>query len=604
MLARAALLAVLLAVVAAPAARADVRWGPCAGLDGVHCATVPVPLDEAGAVPGRIGLRAAHLDMGGPASRPLLYLSGGPGDGGVEELLDVVFTAPELAREFDLYGFDQRGTGRSGLLRCPALERDPRLRSPAAGADCARRLGDRARFYTTAASVADVEAVRAAIGQPKITLLGISYGTQLALAYARAHPDRVDRLVLDSVVDPDDTDPFARDGYAAIGPSLAALCPDRCRGVSADPAADLAALTARLRDAPMRGAVYDEQGRRSERTLTPVALSDLLFDADYAPATRAGVPAAVRAALVHRDAAPLLRLIAAAEPLAALPGPSQFSSARYAASCEETPMPWDPAAPLAQREAQAQARVAALGPGAFAPFDFGVVRADLIDLCLRWPGAGRFAPTGPARYPALPTLILQGGEDLRTPPASSEHVAAAIPGATRVVVPGVGHAVLSADPSACGLRALVAFATERPVAPTCGRVATHVPATGIPPASLDNVAREPGLPARVGRTVGAVRATLDDLAFALSPALGSPAGGGLRGGTYRANGGRLRLRALGVVPGVRVSGGSDAGGLRLRVAGPVSGVLRLSAAGRLRGRLGSTRVSVSLRGTPGVRLAA
>jgi pimeloyl-ACP methyl ester carboxylesterase len=601
MLARAALLALLIAVTAAPAARADVRWGRCAGLEGVHCATVPVPLDASGAVPGRIGLRAAHLDMGGPASRPLLYLSGGPGDGGVEELLDVLFAAPELAREFDLYGFDQRGTGRSGLLRCPALERDPRLRSTEAGADCARRLGDRARFYTTAASVEDVEAVRAAIGQPKITLLGISYGTKLALAYARAHPEHVERLVLDSVVDPDDSDPFAREGYAAIGPSLRALCPNPC--ASPDPGADLAALSARLRREPMRGAVYDERGRRSELTLTPVSLSDLLFDADYAPAARAGVPSAVRAALLHGDAAPLARLVAAAEPFAALPGPQQFSSARYAASCEETPLPWDPAAPLEEREAQAQGRVAALGASAFAPFDFGVVRADLIDLCLRWPGAGRFAPTGPAPYPALPTLILQGGEDLRTPPASSAQVAAAIPGATRVVVPGVGHSVLSADLSACGLRALVAFATARPVTPTCPRVATHVPATGIPPGSLDDVAPARGLPARVGRTVGAVRATLDDLAFTLSPALGSPSGGGLRGGTYRSSGGRLRLRALQVVPGVRVSGGSDAGGLRLRIVGPVSGSLRLSAGGRLRGRLGSTRVSVSLRGTPGARLA-
>jgi pimeloyl-ACP methyl ester carboxylesterase len=596
--ARAALLALLLALVAAPAARAEARWGRCAGLGDVHCTTVPVPLDHRGVVPGRIGLRVAHLNMGGPASRPLIYLAGGPGDAGVEELLDVVFAAPALARHFDLYGFDQRGTGRSGLLRCPALERDARLRTTAAGEDCARRLGDRARFYTTAASVEDLEAVRVAIGREKVTLLGISYGTKLALAYARAHPDHVERLLLDSVVDPDDADPFGRGAYAAIAPSLQALCPDSCRGVSADPGADLAALGARLRRTPMGGAVYDADGRRSERTLTQLALSDLLFDADYAPAVRAGIPAGVRAAL-HGDAAPLLRLIAASEDLAGLPGPQEFSSARYAASCEETPLPWDAAAPLAQREAQARVRVDALGAGAFAPFDFGVVRADLIDLCLRWPGAGRFAPAGTAPYAPLPTLILQGGEDLRTPPAGSAAVAAAIPGATRVVVPGVGHAVLSADPSGCGLRALLAFSTARPVAPACARVPTHVPATAVPPASLEDVAPVPALPVETGRTLAAVRATLDDLAFALSPAVGRSDGGGLRGGSYRLNGGRLRLRALEAVPGVRLSGGPA----RLRVAGPVSGTLRL-AGGRLRGRLGGQEVSLGLRGTPAARLGS
>jgi pimeloyl-ACP methyl ester carboxylesterase len=585
--ARAALLALLLALVAAPSAHAG--WSRCAGLGGVHCTTVGVPLDRSGAVRGRLGLRVAHLEMGGPESRPLIYLSGGPGDAGVEELLDVAFLAPALAREFDLYGFDQRGTGRSGLLRCPALERDQRLRTTAAGEDCARRLGDRARFYTTAASVEDLEAVRAATGHEKVTLLGISYGTKLALAYARAYPQHVERLLLDSVVDPDDADPFARNAYAAIGPSLQALCPASCRGVSADPAADLAALSTRLRGAPLHGAVYDAEGHRSERTLTPLALSDLVFDADYAPAIRAGVPAGVKAAL-RGDAAPLLRLIAAAEDLAGLPGPQEFSSARYAASCEETPMPWDPAAPVSQREAQARARADALGPGALAPFDFGVVRADLIDLCLHWPGAGRFAPPARAPYPAVPTLILQGGEDLRTPPAGSAAVAAAIPGAARAVVPGVGHAVLAADPSHCGLRALIAFSTARPVAPACARVPTQVPAATIPPASLEDVEPVRGL-----RTLAAVRLTLDDLAFAASVA---DEGGGLRGGSYRLSGGHVRLRGLEAVPGVRLTGRVA----RLRVAGPVSGTLRL-AGGRLRGRLGGRAVSLSLRGSAAARLA-
>ena len=54
-----------------------------------------------------------------------------------------------------------------------------------------------------------MEAIRAQLGVDKLTLFGISYGTELAIAYARAHPQHVERLILDSVVDADDRDPFA-----------------------------------------------------------------------------------------------------------------------------------------------------------------------------------------------------------------------------------------------------------------------------------------------------------------------------------------------------------------------------------------------------------
>ena len=78
--------------------------------------------------------------------------------------------------------------------------------------------------------------MRRALGVDKLTLFGISYGTKLALAYARAHPDHVERIALDSVLEPDDADAFGREPYQAMGPTLAALCPARCRGVTGDPA--------------------------------------------------------------------------------------------------------------------------------------------------------------------------------------------------------------------------------------------------------------------------------------------------------------------------------------------------------------------------------
>jgi pimeloyl-ACP methyl ester carboxylesterase len=603
MLRRATIMAVLASLALAVPAEGKLRWRGCAEVAGVDCATLRVPLDRAGTVKGSVPLRVARVSLSRHRDRHMMYLSGGPGGAGVIEMVDVLLEVPRLMREFTVLGFDQRGTGRSGLLRCPALERDARLRSTKAGEDCARRLGPERAFYTTPDSVEDMEAIRQAAGADKLTLFGISYGTELALAYARAYPTRVERLVLDSTVDPDDADPFGLAGFRAMAPSLRSLCPDGCRGISTDPGADLAALTAKLRAAPLRGSWYGAGGRRHRGTVRPTAVADLMYDADYNPALRAGVPMAVRAALDHDDAAPLLRLLAASSLYAAPSAPRDFSAARYGTVCEETPLPWPRGTPLAERFNVARARALALPPADFFPFDAEVAYADEIDLCLRWPDPGQppRPPAGP--YPAVPTLFMQGEEDLRTPPEASARVAALIPGAQRVTVPGVGHSIIGGDTSGCGPRQLLRFLDGKPIRARCPRVGTGVPATAVPPTAPAQLAPAAGLPGRVGRTVSAVDATLDYVDFALSPALDEGgAGGGLRGGSYR-QGRRLRLRDFVVVPGVRVSGSeTHTGSLRLRIAGraAANGRVEVSRRGRLTGRLGGRRVRARLaNGAPG-----
>jgi pimeloyl-ACP methyl ester carboxylesterase len=596
-----AVLALLAALAVSAPAAAKQRWHGCPEADGPRCTTVRVPLDRSGGLPGQVGLHVARVAFTRKRDSHLMYLSGGPGGAGVIEMVDVLLELPELARDFTVIGFDQRGTGHSGLLRCREIERDGRLRSTSAAAKCARRLGPRRPFYTTPDSVADMEAIRRAVGAPKLTLFGISYGTELALAYARAHPDRVERLLLDSVADPDESDPFGLAGFRAMGPSLASLCPDRCRGVSADPAADLSALTAKLRAAPLRGHWYTPRGGRRSGTLRPTAIADLLYDADYNPALRAGVPMAVRAALDNDDAAPLLRLLADSRAYSLPSDPREFSAARYATVCEETPLPWPRGTPPAARFAVARERALALPPSAFAPFDAEVAYADEIDLCLRWPDPGRPPRLVGGAYPALPALILQGEEDLRTPPEVSARIATLIPGAQRVTVPGVGHAVVGADVSGCGQRRLLRFVAGKPVRPRCRRVPTGVPPTAVPPVSFGALAPAASLPRRVGRTVSALDATLDFLDLALSPALDpGPRGGGLRGGSYH-YGRRLSLDRVVVVPGVRVSGRERRRGtLRLRVGGRAAahGTVRVTRGGRLRGRLGGRRVTARLANRP------
>ncbi len=355
--------------------------------------TLNVPLDRAGVDPGSINLRIGRI---GKSSRPtLMYLSGGPGGAGLSEMLSVISGLPQLEDRFQLIGYDQRGTGRSGLLRCPRLERDPHLRSTAAAEDCANRLGVARHHYTTADSVQDMEAIRTELGVEKLTLFGISYGTELAIAYARAYPQHVERLILDSVVDADDTDPYLTATFRAMGPSLRSLCPGHCAGISADPGADLKTLVARLRAKPMVERAYDANGRSHKVTIGPLDLFDLMLVTDYLPPLRAIVPTAVRSALAG-DGALLARIVRDSSAFDVLGSPRDFSVARYSTVCETSPMPWDPGTPIEQRPAVVQQRIGALPADAFAPFDPPTVVGDEIDLCLRWPDVPRPPSTAAA----------------------------------------------------------------------------------------------------------------------------------------------------------------------------------------------------------------
>jgi pimeloyl-ACP methyl ester carboxylesterase len=585
------LLALAVLGVGASSARAALAWKSCVDFRGVKCATLDQPLDRSGAVPGTVPLRIARV--GKTTGPTLMYLSGGPGGAGVSEMLSVISMIPRLEDRFRVIGYDQRGTGRSGLLRCPRLEKDVHLRDTAAAEECANRIGVARHFYTTPDSVLDMEAIRAQLGVDKLTLFGISYGTELAIAYARAFPQHVERLILDSTVDADDRDPYAQASFHNMAPSLRDVCPGHCREISADPGGDLAKLVAQTRGKSLQAFAYDSLGRSHRVKIGPVALLDLMFTSDYVPAIRATIPAAVKAAL-NGDGALLARLIREVSRYDDLGSPRDFSTARYATVCETTPLPWDPGTPLDQRAAVTAQRIALVPPTAFLPFDASVVVDDEIDFCLRWPDVPRVpSPAPPPPYPSVPTLILQGAEDLRTPPEWSANVAARIPGAKRYVVPGIGHSTVS-DPRTCSADLILRFVRNAKLPSKCKRVPTGVPAYNSPPESFSSLEGIPGYSRKVGRTLRAVSATAQDLLLMLSIATAS-SGGGLRGGSWAVSGRKLVMRDYQAVTGVSVDGTLTANTLTLTVGGTqgAKGSVRVHR-GKLTGTLGGKKISTSL----------
>jgi pimeloyl-ACP methyl ester carboxylesterase len=608
-------LAALSAILAAAPAPADaaLRFKRC-GEFGLRCSRLAVPLDRAGRVPGRVSLFVERLRARRrPRAGATFVIAGGPGQSASDSFQgDALGDLYPTYRNRDLIIFDQRGTGRSGLLRCRPLEHANLLRATGPAADCAGRLGPRRAFYTTRDSVEDMEAIRRKLGIPKIALYGTSYGTKVALAYALRYPGNVERLMLDSVVEANGPDPFYRDTFAAVPRVLGALCRVGCRGITPDPLGDVRTLVARLAPGPLTGPYFDRRGRRHQGRLGREDVFTTLLSGDFDPSLRAAYPAAVRSAL-SGDAAPLLRLKRRALEIDGKPPPPRsLSSALYAAAtCEETRFPWSRTASPPDRLRSARSAAFRLPVSVFSPFDRETaLGTDLFALCERWPAAATPPALGRGPLPDVPVLLLEGEDDLRTPVENARRVAASFPHSRLLVAGATGHSVLGSDASGCAARAFVRFFRGRPLPTGCRRVRRQFPPLPIAPTSLLRVRPLGRVHGRRGRTLTAVALTLRDVSDdALTSVIAEESlvsdlarGGGLRGGRYRVSGANTAtLRRVSFVPGVKVSGrikrfGERRQRGRLRVTGRGVPRGRLVIRGRrIRGRLGHRRVRDVLR---------
>ena len=193
-------------------------WQPCAENAAVQCATITAPVDYAHPATGTVEVAVARKPATDPAHRigVLFLMPGGPGGSGVDTLVRDVPMPAELTARFDVVSFDPRGTNRSNPVMCDAnLAANPPNVVPDTGGTLAavkaysRALGDSCREHTgplvdhvDSANVArDIDAIRAALGERKLTLYGISYGTLAGQMYAENFPHRVRAMLLDSVFD-------------------------------------------------------------------------------------------------------------------------------------------------------------------------------------------------------------------------------------------------------------------------------------------------------------------------------------------------------------------------------------------------------------------
>jgi pimeloyl-ACP methyl ester carboxylesterase len=582
-----ALASLALAALASPApsAASGLGFTACPTAQGFACGTLPVPLDRGGGLPGTLTLSLERRLSGAQPSRDaVVVLAGGPGQAALPlGEFAARALAPALASR-DLLLFDQRGTGSSDPLQCAALEQLSVKTLAALYEQCALELGPTRGAFTSAESVEDLETVRQAAGYEKLVLYATSYGTKVALQYAQRYPQRVEALVLDSVVPAAGKEPFQVSTFEAIRPVLGEVCShDACAGITVDPVADVARLAAQLRRHALRGAVYDGSGRRHAVTLGEPGLFGILMAGDLNPALRALLPAAVRSALAN-DPDPLLRLELLSEGLipnaanatstAGAESSPQIDEALFATtSCEETPFPWQRTASPATRLAEAVSALHAQPAAALYPFDYGTaLQTSLVEECARWPDASP-PPPAPGALPDVPTLLLSGSQDLRTPTANAQAVAGAIGGAQLLVVPFTGHSVIGSDLSGCATRALSVFFAGGAVQP-CPAMTDPFAPTPITPTRLSAVHPPHELGGLPGKTLVAVLDTLVDLnrqviGATIQADRELPAGssfGGLRGGYARLSSSALLLRHFAFVPGVQLTGSFPVSGGRLQAA--------------------------------------
>ena len=401
-----------------------------------QCTTLSVP-EEHGKQGGRtIALNIAWIpprNTSDPAADPVFFLAGGPGQAAVATFPGLAPVFKDVMKDRGVVLVDQRGTGKSNPLNCKSEGSEQNGSDPAAARawieGCIAELSKKAdlRRYTTTDAVADLEAVRKAIGADTINLVGVSYGTRMAQQYALRHPQHVRTLTLDSPV-PNTLglgNIFAGNLDSALQAQFA-LCKESptCKQRMGDPRAELQSVLTRLRANPVEVTYRDgSTGEEVTETITADHVAGLVRMYAYMPAVGALLPQLIREASQGRYA----NLMALAKMMQGDLAESMSMGMQMSVICTEDA-------------------------------DSMVVRAEDADtvlgnrmvesmaaMCEAWPKGDKPADFNTALKGELPVLVLTGEFDPVTPPKYGEEIAnKGLPKARWLDLKGQGHSVLGA----------------------------------------------------------------------------------------------------------------------------------------------------------------
>jgi len=430
-------------------------WGGCGG--EFQCATVKVPVDYSNPSTGSIDVAVIRKPATDRSHRIGSLLFAGPA-AGIDFLRNVSAYYNTLNSRFDLVAFDQRGFGRSAPVRClndaqidainavDTVLDDPREQQVLIQADqalaqaCQQKSGRMLPFVDTASAARDLDAIRAALGESKISFFGYGYRTFLGQMYAHLYPTHLRAMALDGVVDP--ATPPIEDwrlraaGYEASLQAFLANCratPGCTLAQAGDPAARLATLMQTVDQKPLRVGT---------RTLSrSLAIAGLMFGLDPHMWTRL--------ASVLNDAA-------AGDGSGLLGFADQFYSRNPDGTYSTYPEPYTAQFCVDRQVASNVRDYQLLGPAmSEASPIFGPAFQYVPLVCAYWPAKARSAP-GPLPAPGAPPALLVGGtHDPYYPFAGAQAVARELPGS--VLLTRDGYGVFSYINSFCARAAVNAY---------------------------------------------------------------------------------------------------------------------------------------------------
>jgi pimeloyl-ACP methyl ester carboxylesterase len=414
-----------------------------------QCGEIAVPEDRNKPGGRKITIFAAVLPANtlSPKEDPLLILAGGPGQA-ASTLAPFASRLNEVRRARDVVLIDQRGTGRSSPMNCDAfkpkdddaLETHPVPRAKAC-ADELRVQGVDATQYTTPAWIADLEAMREALGYARWNLWGGSYGTRVAQEYMRRHPDRIRTVILDAVVPPSmiSTLDVWRTRQATFDAVLRA-CGESpaCRKSHPDPAAAMATIAKALGPAGRDiDSIDPRTGKVTRLHLTFDGVLGLLQPLIYAPETSSLLPEMLGLAAAG-DFGPLF---AATQSTNTNFAEKVNAALHFSVTCAEDVPRITP-----DQAARSLAGLPTRG-----------IADNVIAVCNVWPHGSAPADFAQPVVSDTPVLLFSGAMDPVTPPAYGALVATTLSHSKHIVANGYGHIV---SPNACGPRLIASFVEE------------------------------------------------------------------------------------------------------------------------------------------------
>ena len=300
-------------------------WKGCGG--DFQCARLTVPVDYAAPTGATIALSLIRLRAEGKRLGSLVINPGGPGASGVDYARAARSVISDAVRQrYDVVGFDPRGVGRSAPLACLTSAQTDQLitadPTPDDAAEVAatvtlfRQLAQRCRtgggallaHVGTPDAARDMDVLRAALGDRRLTYLGKSYGTLLGATYAEMFPRNVGRMVLDGALDPALTSEQVNLGQAVGFEQATRAFVSDCSRVADCPLGStldggmerLRALLRQLDAAPLP---TGDPKRPLSEGLGSLGVAVAMYDQGYWPTLRDALTAARRG-----DGAPLLQL--------------------------------------------------------------------------------------------------------------------------------------------------------------------------------------------------------------------------------------------------------------------------------------------------------